>query len=138
MTSALIGDRPLRTRVIAPEKPNVAVSAWRAPGGALQFVIVEDDPAGAAGAALRLHVGRGARSASVLELSAPAPNSRSGVLLGGAAVRRGRRLAAAAPTAPGRGAPRRGRAERARGTRRARDGRAARLARGRGFSSAHW
>lgn len=87
MTSALIGDRPLRTRVIAPEKPNVAVSAWRAPGGALQFVIVEDDPAGAAGAALRLHVGRGARSASVLELSAPAPNSRSGVLLGGAAVR---------------------------------------------------
>ncbi len=62
------------------------MSALRAPDGALKFVVVEDDPAGAPGAALRLHVGRGMRSASVLELSAPAPNSRSEVKLGGQAV----------------------------------------------------
>jgi hypothetical protein len=88
LTSSLRGDRPLHTRVVAPEKPNLAVSALRAPDGAVKFVIVEDDPAGAPGAALRLHVGHGMRSASVLELSAPAPNSRSGVLLGGHAVAR--------------------------------------------------
>ncbi len=86
LTSSLIGDRPLHTRIVAPEKPNLAVSALRASEGALKFVITEDDPAGSAGVALRLHVGRGLRSASVLELSAPAPNSRSGVRLGGRAV----------------------------------------------------
>jgi len=86
LTRELIGDRALRTRVVAPERPNVAVSAWRTPAGALQFVVVENDPAGAGGIALRLHVGRGRGTASVLELSAPAPNSRSGVLLGGTAV----------------------------------------------------
>ncbi len=52
----------------------------------LKFVIAEDDPAGAPGAALRLRVGRAMHSASVLELSAPAPNSRSGVKLGGREV----------------------------------------------------
>jgi len=86
MTSSLIGDRPLTTQVVAPEKPNLAVSALRAPEGSLKFVIVEDDPAGALGAELHLHVGRAMHSASVLELSAPSPSSRSGVLLGGHAV----------------------------------------------------
>jgi hypothetical protein len=86
LTSMLIGDRPLHTRVVAPEKPNLAVRALQAPGGSLKFVIVEDDPAGAAGAALRLHVGPRLHSASILELSAPAPNSVSGVLLGGRPV----------------------------------------------------
>lgn len=86
LTSMLTGDRPLRTRVTAPQRPNLMLSALRAPEGSLRFVIVEDDPAGAPGVALKLHVGAQMRSARVLELSAPAPNSRSGILLGGRAV----------------------------------------------------
>jgi len=86
MTSSLIGDRPLHTRIIAPERPDLATAALRAPDGSLRFVIVEDDPVGTPGAAVRLHVGHGMRAASVLELGAPSPAARTGILLGGHAV----------------------------------------------------
>jgi glycosyl hydrolase family 79 len=86
LTRALVGARPLATRILAPANPNVAVAALRRAGGVLQFAIVEDDPAGGPGAAVRLHVGRALRMASVLRLTAPAPGARTGVRLGGQAV----------------------------------------------------
>jgi len=86
LTRTLVGGRPLRTTITSPGWANVAVTTLLARGGGLQFVIVENDPPGAGGAALRLRVGGGLRRASVLALSAPSPNARSGVELGGRAV----------------------------------------------------
>jgi hypothetical protein len=86
LTRSLVGFRPLRTRIVNPN-PNLVVAALRGAGGALKFVIVNDEPAGAT-TAVRLHVGRRLHAASVLTLSAPAPDSRSGVRLGGRKVAR--------------------------------------------------
>jgi hypothetical protein len=85
LTRSLVGDRPLRTRIVAPANPNLVVAAFRGTGGALKFVIVDDEPAGAATAVVHLHVGRRLRTASVLTLNAPAPESRR-VRLGGRTV----------------------------------------------------
>jgi hypothetical protein len=86
LTSALVGDRPLRTRMVSQAHPNVVVSALRAHDGGLRVVVVEDDPPSASGVALRVHVGARARTATVLALSAPSPQARAGVMLGGRAV----------------------------------------------------
>jgi len=85
LSSALVGDRPLPTRLLSSRHPNMSVTALRTPSGGLHFVIVEDEPTGA-GALVRLRVGRGLGSASVLALLAPAAAAKSGVTLGGNAV----------------------------------------------------
>ncbi len=85
LSRQLVGDRPLPTRVLAAQQPNLSVAALRTPTGALHFVVVEDE-GGGAGVTLRLRVGRGFDSASMLALRAPAPAARSGVTLGGRAV----------------------------------------------------
>ena len=86
MMRSLVGDRPLPTRVLAPAKPNLTVSALRTAAGGLHFVVIEDDPAGSAGASVHLHVGRGFRAATVLSLRAPSLLATTGVSLGGRAV----------------------------------------------------
>jgi hypothetical protein len=85
LTHSLIGDRPLRA-ALAPTTRNITVNAFRAPGGALSVVVVDDDPLSFSGVALRLHVGGGYALASVLALRAPGPGSVAGVQLGGRGV----------------------------------------------------
>ena len=86
LLKALLGDRPLPTTTSSPGRPNVQVTALLAGDGTLHFVIVDDDPPGARGVAVRVRVGSGFRSGSVLSLTAPAPAALSGVRLGGRAV----------------------------------------------------
>ena len=86
LTRGLIGDRPLPSVLSSPRRPNMSVTALRSADGALQFVIVEDDPPGSPPASVRLQVGAGYGSASVLDLSAPSPQATTGVRLGGAQV----------------------------------------------------
>jgi hypothetical protein len=82
----LVGERPLKTRVLSPEHANVVVSAFQAPDGALRFVLVDDDPPGDRRATVALDVGGGYHGASVLALTAPAPQATAGVRLGGREV----------------------------------------------------
>jgi hypothetical protein len=63
------------------------VSALLARDATLRFLIVDDEAPSGDAATLRLQVGRGYRSGSVLLLSAPAPTATAGVLLAGSAVR---------------------------------------------------
>jgi hypothetical protein len=86
LARALVGERPQPARVVSPENADVVVSAFVAGDGALHFVIVNDDPPGDHEAAVALNVGRGFHGASVLSLSAPSPESTTGVSLGGQAV----------------------------------------------------
>jgi len=86
LAKELIGDRPLPTITSSSGRPNVEVMALLAGDGTLHFVIVDDDPPGARRVAVRLRVGRGFRSASVLSLTGPSPAALSGVRLGGKAV----------------------------------------------------
>jgi hypothetical protein len=86
LTSALVGDRPLRTTVSSAKGPNVAVRSLLAPDGSLHVVIVDEDPAGSPPVAVRLGVGKRFRSATALLLTGPSPEATSGVTLGGTAV----------------------------------------------------
>jgi len=86
LAKALIGERPLRTSVRPADRPNVEVNTFLAADGTLQFVAVDDDPPGARGVALHLHVGPGFHGASILALTAPSPTALSGVRLGGREV----------------------------------------------------
>jgi len=86
LTRGLVGDRPLPTTVSSRRARNLRVTAFLASGGSLRFVIVDDEPLGAPAAAVRLQVGSGFGSATVMALSAPSPRSRSGVTLGGGTV----------------------------------------------------
>jgi len=86
LAKALIGERPLHTIVDSPWQPNVVVSAFLAPDGALHFVLIDDDPPGALPAAVALHVGTGFHGATVLSLTAPSPEALTGVRLGDRAV----------------------------------------------------
>ncbi len=86
LARSLIGERPLSTRVLAPQQPNVSVAAFRARNRDLQFVVVDRDSAGAAPAQLSLRVGRRYRAGTVLALSAPSLESTGAVTLGGRAV----------------------------------------------------
>ena len=83
---ALLGERPLQTTISPAHRPNVEASTFLAPDGTLQFVLVDDDPPGARGVAMHLHVGRGYHGARILSLTAPSPEALSGVQLGGQAV----------------------------------------------------
>jgi hypothetical protein len=91
LASRLVGDRGLRTRLRAgvprrSPQPNVSVTALRAPGGAVQLVVVDDDPPGSPRLLLRVHVRRRYSSARELALTAPSPSAGGGVLLGGRSV----------------------------------------------------
>ncbi len=86
LAKALIGDRPLPTIIGSTGQPNLDVTTLVASDGTLHFVVVDDDPPGARGAAVRLSVGTGFRDASILALTGPSPASLSGVRLGGRAV----------------------------------------------------
>jgi hypothetical protein len=88
LAKALIGDRPLPTTASSSGRPNVEVAGLAAADGRLHLVIVDDDPPGARGVAVRLRVGSAIRGASVLSLTAPSPGALSGVRLGGRAVAR--------------------------------------------------
>jgi hypothetical protein len=80
---ALIGDRPVRTIIGSPRRTNLDVTTLLAADGRLHFVIVDDDPPGAAPIAMRLHVGARFGAATILALTAPSPTARSGVQLAG-------------------------------------------------------
>ncbi len=86
LARALIGSRPLPTITRSKGRPNVEVTAFAGGNGRLQFVVVDDDPPGARGTAVRLQVGRSFRGASILSLTASSPAARSGVKLGGRSV----------------------------------------------------
>ena len=81
----LVGDRPVRVTV-SPGPANVDVIALLSPQGRLHVVIVDDDPAGAKHAIVRLRVGERFGAASVLSLTAPSLAATEGVQLGGRAV----------------------------------------------------
>ena len=85
LSKELIGDRPLRVTA-SPTLANVDVIALLSPQGKLHVVIVDDDPPSAQRVAIRLHVGSGFGAATVLPLTAPSPDAKAGVRLGGAAV----------------------------------------------------
>jgi hypothetical protein len=88
LMKGLIGDRPLRARLLTPQRPNVTTTALLAGDGSVHVVIVDDDPRGSRPVELRVHVGRGFESARVLALTAPALGAVSGVELGGRPVAR--------------------------------------------------
>ncbi|MGA2453526.1 MAG: hypothetical protein ABSG93_08400 [Solirubrobacteraceae bacterium] len=83
---ALLGERPLHTVIGPEERPNVEASAFAAADGTLQFALVDDDPPGARSVAAHLHVGSGFHGGTILSLTAPSPESVSGVELGGEPV----------------------------------------------------
>ena len=86
LARALIGERPVPTIIGPVDRPSIVASTFLAADGTLQFVIVDDDPPGARGVALHLHVGSDFHGASILSLTAPSPEALSGVRLGGRAV----------------------------------------------------
>jgi hypothetical protein len=90
LAKALIGDRPIRTRVAWPHppgsRPDLSVTALRAADGRLHVVVVDDDPPGSARVLLHLHVGRRYRGGRILALTAPSPSAGAGVRLGGLSV----------------------------------------------------
>jgi hypothetical protein len=86
LTHSLVGYRPLPIRILAPGRPDLALAVFGGHRGALKVVIVEDDPPGTPGAAIKMHLRAGSRTASVTTLQAPAQAARTGVRLGGRAV----------------------------------------------------
>lgn len=86
LTRALVGDRPVPTRITAPAGANLTATALLAPGGSMHLVIVNEEPPGSPTASVSARVGAGYRSASAISLTAPSPESRSGASLGGASV----------------------------------------------------
>ena len=100
LARSLIGARPLPTTLSSPGSPNVVVQAYKAAGGRLRLVVVDDEPPGARPAPLRIDVRRSYRWASVLSLRAPMPSASTGVTLGGQAVTRGGSWHATPPVTP--------------------------------------
>ncbi len=86
LARALIGERPVPTIIGPPDRPSIVASTFLAADGTLRFVIVDDDPPGARGVAVHLHVGSAFHGASILSLTAPSPEALSGVQLGGRTV----------------------------------------------------
>jgi hypothetical protein len=86
LAKALIGNRPLGSVASSRARPNVRVTTLLAGRGRLHAVIVDDDPPGARGLAVHLHVGSGFGRARVLALTAPGPAALSRVRLGGRAA----------------------------------------------------
>jgi hypothetical protein len=86
LTHFLVGDKPMESTLSGALSRNLTVTAFKRPGGGLQFVVVDDDPLSSSGVALKLHVGAGYRDAHVLALKAPSPEALTGVTLAGRAV----------------------------------------------------
>ena len=88
LARALVGERPLHTTVspVPAKRPNVEATTFEAADGALQFVLVDDDPPGERDVAMRLHVGGGFHGATIMRLTAPSPQALSDVSLGGQTV----------------------------------------------------
>ncbi|HXW59871.1 MAG TPA: hypothetical protein VEJ23_10385 [Solirubrobacteraceae bacterium] len=86
MTRSLVGDRPLHTVIESSGSSNVDVQSLLAPTGALEVVLVDDDPPGSASDSVSLRPNRRFGAASLLSLTAPSPQSTDGVRLGGREV----------------------------------------------------
>jgi hypothetical protein len=79
----LIGARPLPTAMkVSPQVANVQANGFQAADGSLRFVVVDYDPLGKPGVAVRLRVGAGYSGASTLSLTGPSLHALSGVELG--------------------------------------------------------
>jgi hypothetical protein len=97
MLRGLVGDRPLPTSVArSPRSTNVHASGFLAPDGRLDFVVTDDEPAGARTASVQLNVGAGYTGASMLALTGQSLSALSGTQLGG------REVAADGSWSPGR------------------------------------
>jgi hypothetical protein len=97
MLRGLVGDRPLPTTVVrSPRSTNVHASGFLAPDGRLDFVVTDDEPAGARAASVQLRVGAGYTGASTLALTGQSLSALSGTELGG------REVAADGSWSPGR------------------------------------
>jgi hypothetical protein len=87
LTSSLVGCRPLPTTISAAAgTPNLVAAAFAGPGHSLKVALVDDEPPGASPLALKLNVGAGKGTASVVRLTAPAPSATTAVLLADRAV----------------------------------------------------
>jgi hypothetical protein len=90
LASSLAGDRPLPTTVTdegePAGEPNLPVFSFMAPDHTVRVLLADDEPPGSAPLRIRLGVGPGVGSVSVLGLTAPSPTATGGVLLGGRAV----------------------------------------------------
>jgi hypothetical protein len=97
MLRGLVGDRPLPTTVArSPRSTNVHASGFLAPDGRLDFVVTDDEPAGAHPASVQLKLGAGYTGASTLALTGQSLSALSGTTLGG------REVAADGSWSPGR------------------------------------
>ncbi|HEX3511823.1 MAG TPA: glycosyl hydrolase family 79 C-terminal domain-containing protein [Solirubrobacteraceae bacterium] len=88
ITRSLAGSRPLLGRIETSPAPNLVAQPFVAPDGDIQTVLVDDEPPQAGPLVLRLHVGAGYRTATVLRLTAPSPSATADVELGGHVVAR--------------------------------------------------
>jgi hypothetical protein len=86
LTSSLVGWRPLPTTITAQPSPNLVAAAFSGPRHSVKVVLANDEPPGTSPLALRLGVGAGPSTASVLRLTAPTPSSTFGVRLAGRTV----------------------------------------------------
>ena len=86
LTRALVGDRPLATRITAPASSNVTATALLSAGGAMHAVLINDEPAGAAPAHVHIRLPAGLHSARVVTMTAPSQGSTEGAMLGGRSV----------------------------------------------------
>jgi hypothetical protein len=86
LLSKLQGSRPLATHLLGSEPADISVTALRARDGGLRFAIADDEPVDAGPTLVRLMVGPGFDTGTVLTLAARSPAAVSGVTLGGRAV----------------------------------------------------
>jgi hypothetical protein len=86
LTSALVGSRPLPTTITAEPSPNLVAAAFAGPEHSVKVVLSNDEPPGTSPLVLRVGVGAGLSTASVLRLTASAPSATFGVRLAGRAV----------------------------------------------------
>ena len=86
LTRALIGARPLLTRISAAPTPNLVAGAFSAPGHVLKLILVDDETPGSAPLSLKVRVGPGLARGQVLRLTGPSQQATGGVLLGGRSV----------------------------------------------------
>jgi hypothetical protein len=86
LAKQLLGDRPLATIVHRRGAHDLSVSALLAANGSLQCLVVDDDPPGAQPLSVGVGAGAGFLNASILSLTAPSPESLTGIELGGQTV----------------------------------------------------
>ena len=86
LARSLTGDRPLRTVIQSGGSSNIDVRSLLSPQGALQAVIVDDDPPGSTSDTVSLRPDRRFGAATLLSLTAPSQRSTGDVRLGGREV----------------------------------------------------